>query len=248
MFKKVRALCTFNLKVALDNKIVFLYSFVMPLAYLLFNVVSGNHHHIGTTNQLNTLIPIVAYMVVTGVLNGWVMTILVMRETNFLKTFTSIVGNKLLIFLSNFLINLCLNLLQIIAVALLYQISTSSFDLPVLALILVTAFCVDIVVSLAATVFLVAKMKQSSISMVLTTYIVLGIYLVGNQPQGLLARIGFNLVDMYSLTVDVGYLFYHLNHLTTFAVLAVILPVLLIIGIGGFLLKRVPVSSIHTRA
>lgn len=35
--KKIRALIAFQIKVALDNKIDFLYTFIMPLAYLLVN-------------------------------------------------------------------------------------------------------------------------------------------------------------------------------------------------------------------
>lgn len=73
--------------------------------------MSNSHRQISSANQLSDLLPFVGYMVVTGVLNGWVMNTLISRERNFLKTFTSIVGNKLYIFAANFVVNLFSNLL-----------------------------------------------------------------------------------------------------------------------------------------
>ncbi|CAK1254280.1 unnamed protein product [Fructobacillus tropaeoli] len=72
MIKKIKALIFFQIKVALDNKMDLVYSFFMPLAYLLVNTMSNSHRQISLANQLSDLLPFVGYMVVTGVLNGWV--------------------------------------------------------------------------------------------------------------------------------------------------------------------------------
>ncbi|CAK1235037.1 hypothetical protein R82265_HNDDMDAM_00484 [Fructobacillus cardui] len=247
MIKKIKALIFFQIKVALDNKIDLVYSFFMPLAYLLVNTMSNSHRQISSANQLSDLLPFVGYMVVTGVLNGWVMNTLISRERNFLKTFTSIVGNKLYIFAANFVVNLFSNLLQVLAIVAIYQGITHSINSLVILILLTTAVVMDIIVSLASTIILISRMKLSSIPMILTTYIIVGLALSGLQTNNFLLHILLNMVSMYTLTIDVGSLIYHQGNLSIVTVMPVLLPIIVIAIVGLILVKKVPVSSIHVR-
>ncbi|CAK1229714.1 hypothetical protein R55227_BLOPHJLP_00361 [Fructobacillus tropaeoli] len=223
------------------------YSFFMPLAYLLVNTMSNSHRQISSANQLSDLLPFVGYMVVTGVLNGWVMNTLISRERNFLKTFTSIVGNKLYIFAANFVVNLFSNLLQVLAIVAIYQGITHSINSLVILILLTTAVVMDIIVSLASTIILISRMKLSSIPMILTTYIIVGLALSGLQTNNFLLHILLNMVSMYTLTIDVGSLIYHQGNVSMATVMPVLLPIIVIAIVGLILVKKVPVSSIHVR-
>ncbi|CAK1231038.1 hypothetical protein [Fructobacillus tropaeoli] len=247
MIKKIKALIFFQIKVALDNKMDLVYSFFMPLAYLLVNTMSNSHRQISSANQLSDLLPFVGYMVVTGVLNGWVMNTLISRERNFLKTFTSIVGNKLYIFAANFVVNLFSNLLQVLAIVAIYQGITHSINSLVILILLTTAVVMDIIVSLASTIILISRMKLSSIPMILTTYIIVGLALSGLQTNNFLLHILLNMVSMYTLTIDVGSLIYHQGNVSMATVMPVLLPIIVIAIVGLILVKKVPVSSIHVR-
>ncbi|CAK1232298.1 hypothetical protein [Fructobacillus tropaeoli] len=247
MIKKIKALIFFQIKVALDNKMDLVYSFFMPLAYLLVNNMSNSHRQISSANQLSDLLPFVGYMVVTGVLNGWVMNTLISRERNFLKTFTSIVGNKLYIFTANFIVNLFSNLLQVLAIVAIYQGVTHSINSLVILILLTTAVVMDIIVSLASTIILISRMKLSSIPMILTTYIIVGLALSGLQTNNFLLHILLNMVSMYTLTIDVGSLIYHQGNVSMATVMPVLLPIIVIAIVGLILVKKVPVSSIHVR-
>lgn len=187
-------------------------------------------------------------MVITGVINGWVMNTLMSREKNFLKTFTSIVGNKFYIFTANFFVNLVSNVVQISLVVVIFQMITNSFNFSVLLLLIITAILMDILVSLASTIVLVSRMKLSSIPMILTTYIIVGLVLSGIQTNNLLFRVLLNSVSMYTLTSDLGGLLYHISDASLFNITSVLLPSILIVLVGITLMKKVPVSSIHTRA
>ncbi|WP_338354026.1 hypothetical protein [Fructobacillus tropaeoli] len=219
----------------------------MPLAYLLVNTMSNSHRQISSANQLSDLLPFVGYMVVTGVLNGWVMNTLISRERNFLKTFTSIVGNKLYIFAANFVVNLFSNLLQVLAIVAIYQGITHSINSLVILILLTTAVVMDIIVSLASTIILISRMKLSSIPMILTTYIIVGLALSGLQTNNFLLHILLNMVSMYTLTIDVGSLIYHQGNVSMATVMPVLLPIIVIAIVGLILVKKVPVSSIHVR-
>lgn len=247
MIKKIKALIFFQIKVALDNKVDLVYSFFMPLAYLLVNTMSNSHRQISSANQLSDLLPFVGYMVVTGVLNGWVMNTLISRERNFLKTFTSIVGNKLYIFAANFVVNLFSNLLQVLAIVAIYQGITHSINSLVILILLTTAVVMDIIVSLASTIILISRMKLSSIPMILTTYIIVGLALSGLQTNNFFLHILLNMVSMYTLTIDVGSLIYQQGNVSMATVVPVLLPIIVITIVGLILVKKVPVSSIHVR-
>lgn len=105
----------------------------------------------------------------------------------------------------------------------------------------------DIIVSLASTIILISRMKLSSIPMILTTYIIVGLALSGLQTNNFLLHILLNMVSMYTLTIDVGSLIYQQGNLSIVTVVPVLLPIIVIAIVGLILVKKVPVSSIHVR-
>ncbi|CAK1254291.1 unnamed protein product [Fructobacillus tropaeoli] len=175
------------------------------------------------------------------------MNTLISRERNFLKTFTSIVGNKLYIFAANFVVNLFSNLLQVLAIVAIYQGITHSINSLVILILLTTAVVMDIIVSLASTIILISRMKLSSIPMILTTYIIVGLALSGLQTNNFLLHILLNMVSMYTLTIDVGSLIYQQGNVSKATVMPVLLPIIVVTIVGLILVKKVPVSSIHVR-
>ena len=247
MWKKIKALIAFQISIVMDNKMVFVYSLVMPLAYLMLNLFSNGKSALSYQQQLDHLLPVVGYVCITGVLNGWVMGVLVMRENSFLKMFTSIVGDKRYIFFANYLISLFSNSIQVIIITITYQVFSKSLSYKIFLIMLITAIIMITVTSLISSVVLMMRMKYSSIPMILTTYILLGFLISGLQPKQIFLRVLFNIVDMYSLTKDLGNLLFHLSQLHTYSVVIVCVPIFVAVIIGAILIDRIPVSSIHTR-
>lgn len=247
MWKKIKSLIIFQISIVLDNKIVFFYSLIMPLAYLIINLFSNGDYSITAQQQVDHLLPIVGYVCITGVLNGWVMGILVMRENSFLKTFTSIVGDKKYIFFANYLISLLSNSLQVILITVIYQVFSKSMSYSVLLIMIATALVVITVTSLVSSIILMMRMKYSSIPMILTTYILLGFLISNMQPKPVIMRVVFNVFDIYSFTKDLGNLLFNITSAGTYSIIIVILPIIISVIIGLMLINKIPVSSVHTR-
>ncbi|CAK1231037.1 unnamed protein product [Fructobacillus cardui] len=129
----------------------------------------------------------------------------------------------------------------------IYQGITHSINSLVILILLTTAVVMDIIVSLASTIILISRMKLSSIPMILTTYIIVGLALSGLQTNNFLLHILLNMVSMYTLTIDVGSLIYQQGNLSIVTVVPVLLPIIVIAIVGLILVKKVPVSSIHVR-
>lgn len=123
MWRKLKILGQFELRQTWDDKMVLFYTLICPTIYFVIADISSHGYPFGTKNVAFQLLGYWTYIILVGVLNGFQFGLIGMRESNFLKMFTIIAGDKRLIFYSNLLVQI-----------LFVQIEILGFDLVVLLL------------------------------------------------------------------------------------------------------------------
>lgn len=123
MGHKLRILGQFELRQTWDEKMILFYTLICPAIYYVIADISTGGRPFGLKNVAYQLLGYWVYIILVGVLNGFQFGLIGMRESNFLKMFTLISGDKRLIFYSNLLVQ-----------TLFIQVEIVCFDLFVLIL------------------------------------------------------------------------------------------------------------------
>jgi len=104
MWRKLRILSQFELRQTWDDKAILFYTLICPAIYFVIADVSSKGQPFGVHNIASQLLGYWVYIILVGVLNGFQFGLVGMRESNFLKMFTIIAGDKRLIFYSNLIV------------------------------------------------------------------------------------------------------------------------------------------------
>lgn len=230
MLQNDLAIFRLQLKIALKNKIVFFYTLIIPIIMLFLN--RGANFRDGYVLYLYW-----SYIVVTTILNGFMMSLIQLRETGFLKTLSYTVGSKLSVILSSFLVQL-----------LIIQIEIFLFNLVVLFLItpispvtflygFLVTFLSSIVCTSMLSVLFLLKIKERTFNVVINIFLFVDIFLLGMHPTGvwnyLLTIVNpFQLVyELYAIPATIDTFTITLGSVTTIYLL-----------MGFFILNRVSES------
>jgi len=180
MWRRLKFLSRFELRQTWDEKAILFYTLVAPTIYFVIATVSFGGHPFGLHNVAYQLLGYWAYIVLVGVLNGFQFGLIGMRESNFLKMFTIIAGDKRLIFYSNLLVQIVFIQIEIVVfdiiVLLLNPASLS------LAPLMVGGFLMNFllipIVAGFTNFILMLPIKINVVSLLTMGYIFLGMLLI----------------------------------------------------------------------
>lgn len=250
--KKIKAITRFQIALLLSNKTAFIYTLVFPIGYLVYMLTATKFAYTQTTDVVTFLSPYWAYIIVGSVLNGWVSNIISTRENNFLKVYTSIVGDKRYIFFANFLVASLSSFTQILLFDILFFGMTRSLNLTVFTLSVVVAIVANILVTLGSIAFLKLRVPIATVTIYLTGYLLLGLLLVNVQSTNLLTKILLNLFDAYyfvtTLAINLGSVMTSGQFTSVADLIALVITSISYVLIGVVLLDKVSVSSRFSRA
>lgn len=197
--RKLFSLIEFESRLALEDKLVFLYTLIFPAAYFL--VVSWNNFAAGDqlsdSDITSSLFSFWGYIMVVGVVNQMTMVIFQMRENNFLKMYTFIAGDKRLIYYAN-----------LIPQTIILQVEIALFDL--LAVVIyrpnsqllqlmgacwLMNFLIIPVVAFFTSVILIMPLKLKTVSLFLTGYVLAALLLASFSFHSLLLTVILTLIN-----------------------------------------------------
>lgn len=114
MWRKLEILSKFELRQTWDDRGILFYTLIAPTIYFVIASISSGGRPFGIHNVAFQLLGYWAYIILVGVLNGFQFGLIGMRESNFLKMFTVIAGDKRLIFYSNLLVQVIFVQIEIV--------------------------------------------------------------------------------------------------------------------------------------
>lgn len=177
MFQNDRAIFRLQLKVALRNKVVFFYTLIIPIIVLFLN--QGEDFR-----DSSVLYAYWSYIVVTTVLNGFMLNIIRLRESGFLKTLSYTVGSKLSVILTSFLVQLLIIQGEIF----LFNLVVLFFITPISAVVFIYGFLVSFLTAIVCTSMMsglfLLKIKEATFNIVIDIFLFAGIVLLGIHPEG----------------------------------------------------------------
>ncbi|MFC6259633.1 hypothetical protein [Levilactobacillus fujinensis] len=213
MWRKLNILSRFELRQTWDDKMVLFYTLIAPVVFFVITDLSSNGHPFGVHDLASQLLAYWVYIVLVGVLNGFQFTLIGMRESNFLKMFTVIAGDKRLIFFSNLIVQV-----------LFIEVEVFFFDLVVLGLnpasltllpmmaggLLLNVILIPIVVGFT-NFLLILPLRVNLVSLITAGYIFVGMFLIspglGLAPWINEVLAAFNpcsyMIQFYSVGLDI---------------------------------------------
>ncbi|EHN58838.1 hypothetical protein [Oenococcus kitaharae] len=237
----------------LDNKFVFVFNLLMPTAFYLSNNFSLILHpspniarQILSSNAIGLFW---AYIIFVTMLNMVIFQTLADRESGFYKEYYFIVGSKWQIFVTNFLVQQTILLIEIALFDLIVMVSLRVWNTALFAAGLITTLVFAIPVTLVCCLFLTLKIKIKSISIIETLFIT-AMFILGTMP----ASNGWE--DLLMTFDPVYYLSkgssFSLNILTgnvnLTALLQLAIATLAYVLVGAYSLSRFDVKPILRRA
>lgn len=247
MINKIKALIRFQINISLDNKVSFLFSLLFPIGFIVSNLSEYSQKgFLNGQQQFLVVLPYISYVVILGMLYGWVEGTSATRENNFLKMFTSLVGDKRYIFVSNFIVNFILILIQSILINLIFQIVTEYYSFQSIVLTILVVSIMSTVSFLGLSLILHFKIRAASLQIFLTGYLIVGLFLLNIDVISPLIYFVMNIFNLYYLSNDLGLIL--INKLSLFDSLVFVLITCLLLAISGWtLISKIPVFSKFNR-
>ncbi len=231
MFENCLATFKLQLKISMKNKIVFLYSLIIPVVLMFVNQRSDY-------KNMNIVYSFWAYIVVTTILNGFMMNVISLRENGFLKTLSYMIGSKESIVISLFLEQLLLIEIQI----LLFNVILSLFIKPLAPIVFLYGFLVTGLATLLGTsmlsVLFLLKIKLQTFNTITSIFFLVGIVLLNINPSGIWGYIS-TAINPFQLVTEIYLIPYSLSALA-WGSLGLSFGYLIM---GFFILKNISIKS-----
>lgn len=202
--KKLYALFKFQLNIALDNKFNLIFSLLFPIVGMVMTIVERTEASNSLKLDYDMMLPYISYIIVLSMLFGWIGTISQLRENGFFKMFTSLSGSKYYIILVNFLINLLLNFCQVNILVGIYFLIVRNYSLMLLFQWNMVIFPCSIFCFLSLSFLLLIPLKYETLQIVLTTYLVLGMYLLHINFSPIVQF--FKFLNLFAMNIEIGQL------------------------------------------
>lgn len=168
---KTKAFIRFYAELAFDNKVSLIFTLLFPAVYQLLN---SNAIIVKNDNDfIQACIPMIAYIIVSTVMNGVTMSIIATRNSGYIKAYYYASGSRWAIYLANLLVQLVIvlleNLVFIISLMILYKFFSINL---LINLILMTLISFPFV-ALEFNILFLLKIRATSLS-ILATALLLG--------------------------------------------------------------------------
>jgi len=251
MWRKLKILGKFELRQTWDDKTILFYTVLCPALFFLITDISSKGHPFGVHNVASQLLGYWAYIILVGVLNGFQFGLIGMRESNFLKMFTVIAGDKRLIFYSNLLVQVVFIQLEMILFDVIVLIlNSASFALvPMMVGGFLLNFILIPVVAGFTSFVLLLPIKVNLASLLMTGYILLAMAII-NLPYQADSLLGvvltvFNpcsyMIQFYSTGLSL------LGQLTVANVGLLSVVALVYVGLGTYPIRHMKLQSYTSR-
>lgn len=177
MFEKDWNLFKLQLKMIMQEKIVFFYTLVVPIIMAFLN------------NNLNfrgneVLYIYWAYIVVTTVLNGFLMNLVRVRESGFFRRPSNLIDSNFSILFTAFFVQLFVIQIQI----LVFNLVIDGFITPVSPYTFLYGFLVSFLTTIISismmSLLLLFKCKQRTFYMIINLFLFGGLLLLNARPEG----------------------------------------------------------------
>ncbi|WP_126322016.1 hypothetical protein [Companilactobacillus musae] len=173
-------LATFKLqfKIALKEKIVFFYTLVIPIIIVFLNNQSD-------FKDVGVLYIYWSYIVVTSILNGFMSSIVQLRENGSLKTLTYMVGSKSTIITASVFVQMIIIQVEILIFNLVVNFMVIQIPLMTYVYGILMTFITTIFATVTLSVMFLFKVKQGTFNVLINIFLLLGIGLLGFRPGGI---------------------------------------------------------------
>ncbi|WP_236008229.1 hypothetical protein [Levilactobacillus andaensis] len=180
VWRKLSILSRFELRQTWDDKMVLFYTLIAPMIFFVVADFSSHGHPFGVHDLASQLVGYWVYIVLVGVLNGFQFALIGMRESNFLKMFTVIAGDKRLIFFSNLAVQLLFIEIEVFVfdVVVLILNPASLILLPMMAGGLLLNLILIPIVAGFTNFLLILPLRTNLVSLMTTGYIFAGMFLM----------------------------------------------------------------------
>lgn len=199
---------------------------------MMFTILKSLNHSDTVGVDYFYLLPYLSYVVVLGMLFGWVENISQLRENGFFKMFTSLSGSKYHVIVVNYLVNLLLILCQSNILIALYFVICHQVSLDYIVMWNIFVIVTSAISFSELSILLLCRIKSETLQIMLTTYLIVGMYLLNVKVTD---GIGHVLFSFINLAIDIGRSLYDTSSYKVFMDLV-------IAGmIGGFSIPRISV-------
>lgn len=143
---KVKAFTKFYFDIAIDNKLVLIFTLVFPVIYQIIAERSMN-----VTNEYeftSTIMPMTAYIIVSTALNGVTMPMIATRDSGFIKAYYFASGSRWAIYIANLLVQTGIVILEISIFTIFMMVMYTYFSLKIFIVFLITTLIVFPLISL----------------------------------------------------------------------------------------------------
>jgi len=218
MWRKLRTLSKFEWQMTWADKSILFFTLIAPTIYFVVAAVNTSGHPLGTGDALVQLTGYWAYIVLVGVLNGFEFGLINLRETNFLKMFTVIAGDRRLIFYSNLAIQTLFIQAEVVcfdAVVIALDPTAIQYLPDMMAALLLNFLLVPIIAGFT-NFFLLMPIKGNAIALIVMGYITVGMLLINVKlPNDWALNIVLTSLNPASYVVLFYAAFLNLAHATT---------------------------------
>lgn len=231
MFKDSVPIFKLQLKIALKEKMTFIYSLIIPIVVLLLN-------NRASLNNSETLYTYWSYIVVTSILNSFMINFIRMREDGSLKTLSYMVGSKTSIIFNKYLVQLLIIEIEIfifdLAISLLGVRYSLSFYLYGFLMTLITT-----TLAIAATSILFRlRVKQGTFNIIINIILFWGLFLLTLRPSGILNYL-FTIINPFQFVLSI----YNFINNSVFLNGLVVICALVFLVVSYFNLRNLSVKS-----
>lgn len=171
------ALFKIQLTIAFKERFYFVYTLIVPMFMVFLNKTLDFQDN-------ESIYVYWSYIVVTTVFNGFLLNLVRLRESGFLKTLTYLSGSRHSIVLANLLVQLVIVQLEIFLFNLyvtffITHVSALTFVYGFLSSSLITILCIAMM-----SIFFILKIRRATFNYLVGGIFTIGVLLLGVHPQG----------------------------------------------------------------
>lgn len=178
MLKNGLATFKLQLKIALKQKIVFFYTLIVPIIVLFMN-------NRAEFKDQRALYIFWAYIVVTSILNGFMINIVDLRENGSLKTLSYMLGSKSVAIMASFLVQLIIIQVEILLFNLVVNFLVIRIPLTTFLYGFLMTFVTTVLTTAMLSIMFLFKVKQRTFNIFINLFLLVGIVLLGFRPSGI---------------------------------------------------------------
>ncbi|GEO79629.1 transport protein [Companilactobacillus mindensis DSM 14500] len=179
MLKNEIAMFKLQLRIALKENLIYFYTLIIPILMVFIN--KNNDFQDNESLYLYW-----SYIVVTTVLNGFLLRIIKLRENGLLKILTYMTGSKFSVLLAIFLVQLLSIQLQILFFNLIVALFITKVSLITWCYGFLTSFLAIFLCTAMLSGLLILRVKFFSFMIVINLFLWTGLVLLGLRPKGIL--------------------------------------------------------------